>query len=139
MPGQLGYKEINSDHEFSRYMKDAFLDLVLNVDQQFQRDVVRNVAKRHSQAKKRHAEIGRLGLVLDGTARNAGKVKAQKKELEAKGYECAMVYVSTSLESAIVSDDIRGATGGRSLGPEMITKMHKDVVKNIGVLSLIHI
>ena len=137
LPGQLGYKEINSDNEFTRYMKDAFLDLVLNVDQQFQRDVVRNVAKRHSQSKKRHAEIGRLGLVLDGTARNAGKVKAQKKELEAKGYECAMVYVSTSLESAIVSDDIRGATGGRSLGPEMITKMHKDVVKNIGVYKKI--
>ena len=133
LPGQLGYKEINSDNEFTRYMKDAFLDLVLNVDQQFQRDVVRNVAKRHSQAKKRHAEIGRLGLVIDGTARNVGKIKAQKKELEAKGYECAMVYVSTQLEYAIVSDDIRGATGGRSLGPEMITKMHKDVVKNIGV------
>ena len=137
LPGQLGYKEINSDNEFTRYMKDAFLDLVLNVDQQFQRDVVRNVAKRHSQAKKRHAEIGRLGLVIDGTARNVGKIKAQKKELEAKGYECAMVYVSTSLESAIVSDDIRGATGGRSLGPEMITKMHKDVVKNIGVYKKI--
>jgi hypothetical protein len=133
LPGQLGYKEINSDNEFTRYMKDAFLDLVLNVDQQFQRDVVRAVAKKHSQAKKRHAEIGRLGLVLDGTARNSGKVKSQKKELEAKGYECAMVYVSTSLESAIVSDDIRGATGGRSLGPEMITSMHKDVTKNIGV------
>ena len=133
LPGQLGYKLINSDMEFSRYMKDAFLDLVLNVDQQFQRDVVRNVAKRHSQAKKRHAEIGRLGLVIDGTARNVGKIKTQKKELEAKGYECAMVYVSTQLEYAIVSDDIRGATGGRSLGPEMITKMHKDVVKNIGV------
>ena len=133
LPGQLGYKEINSDNEFTRYMKDAFLDLVLNVDQQFQRDVVRNVAKRHSQAKQRHAEIGRLGLVIDGTARNVGKIKTQKKELEAKGYECAMVYVSTQLEYAIVSDDIRGATGGRSLGPEMVTKMHKDVVKNIGV------
>ena len=133
LPGQLGYKSINSDHEFQKYMKDAFLDLVLNVDQQFQRDVVRNVAKRHSQAKKRHAEIGRLGLVIDGTARNVGKIKSQKKELEAKGYECAMVYVSTQLEYAIVSDDIRGATGGRSLGPEMITSMHKDVVKNINV------
>lgn len=133
LPGQLGYKEINSDNEFTRYMKDAFLDLTFNPDQQFQRDVTRAVAKRHSQAKKRHAEVGRLGLVIDGTARNIGKIKQQKKELEAMGYECAMVYVSTQLEYAIVSDDIRGATGGRSLGPEMVTKMHNDVVKNIGV------
>ncbi|SVC50127.1 uncharacterized protein METZ01_LOCUS302981 [marine metagenome] len=133
LPGQLGYKEINSDNEFTRYMKDAFLDLVLNPDQQFQRDVTRAVAKRHSQAKKRHAEIGRLGLVIDGTARNVSKIKNQKAELEAKGYECAMVYVSTSLDSAIENDHMRGATGGRSLGPEMITSMHKDVVKNINV------
>ena len=131
LPGQLGYKEINSDNEFTRYMKDAFLDLVLNVDQQFQRDVTRAVAKKHSQSKKRHAEIGRLGLVIDGTARNVGKIATQKKELEAKGYECAMIYVSTSLESAIENDDMRGATGGRSLGPKMITSMHKSVEKNI--------
>jgi hypothetical protein len=44
-----------------------------------------------------------------------------------------MVYVSTSLEYAIQSDDIRGAKGGRSLGTELVTSMHKDVLKNIGV------
>jgi predicted ABC-type ATPase len=133
LPGQLGYKEINSDIEFTRYMKEAQLDLVLNPDQQFQRDVTRAVAKRHTQAKKRHAELGRLGLVIDGTARNASKIKKQKAELEAKGYECAMVYVSTNLKSAIESDHMRGATGGRSLGAKMITSMHKDVEKNIKV------
>ncbi len=133
LPGQLGYKEINSDNEFTKYMKDAFLDLSFNPDQAFQRDVTRNVAKRHSSTKKRHAEIGRLGLVIDGTARNAGKIKRQKKELEAMGYECAMVYVSTSLEYAIQSDEIRGAKGDRSLGAELITSMHNDVLKNIGV------
>jgi adenylate kinase family enzyme len=131
LPGQLGYKEINSDNEFTRYMKDAFLDLTFNPNQQFQRDVTRAVAKRHTQAKKRHAEVGRLGLVIDGTARNTGKIKAQKKELEKMGYECAMVYVSTSAESAIEADRLRGERGGRSLGPEMITKMHADVEKGI--------
>ena len=133
LPGQLGYKEINSDNEFTRYMKDAFLDLTFKPDQKFQRDVTRAVAKRHTTAKKRHAEVGRLGLVIDGTARNIGKIKKQKKELETMGYECAMVYVSTSLDSAIENDHIRGATGGRLLGPEMITKMHNDVVKNINI------
>ena len=133
LPGQLGYKEINSDTEFTRYMKDAFLDLSFNPDQKFQRDVTRSVAKRHSQSKKRHAEAGRLGLVIDGTARDSGKIKRQKKELEAMGYECAMVYVSTSLEYAIQSDEMRGAKGDRSLGPELITSMHKDVVKNVNI------
>ena len=59
-------------------------------------------------------EAGRLGLVIDGTARDSGKIKRQKKELEAMGYECAMVYVSTSLEYAIQSDEMRGAKGDRS-------------------------
>ena len=34
----LGYKEINSDTQFEKYMKDAFLDLEFNKKQQFQRN-----------------------------------------------------------------------------------------------------
>jgi len=122
----LGYKEINSDTQFERYMKDAFLDTKFNPKQKFQRDVTRAVAKRHTASKQRHAEIGRLGLVIDGTAKNVGKIGTQKKELEAKGYECAMVYVSTDVYAAIAADKQRD----RSLGADMITSFHKSVTKN---------
>ncbi len=123
----LGYKEINSDTQFEKYMKDAFLDLEFNKKQQFQRNVTRAVAKRHVASKQRHAEIGRLGLLIDGTAKSVGKIQAQKKELESKGYECAMIYVSTDVFAAIAADKQRE----RSLGPDLVTSMHKSVEKNI--------
>lgn len=123
----LGYKEINSDTQFEKYMKDAFLDIKFNPKQQFQRNVTRAVAKRHVASKQRHAEIGRLGLLIDGTAKSVGKIQAQKKELESKGYECAMIYVSTDVFAAIAADKQRE----RSLGPDMVTTMHKSVEKNI--------
>ncbi len=123
----LGYKEINSDTQFEKYMKDAFLDIKFNPKQQFQRNVTRAVAKRHVASKQKHAEIGRLGLLIDGTAKSVGKIQAQKKELESKGYECAMIYVSTDVFAAIAADKQRE----RSLGPDMVTTMHKSVEKNI--------
>ena len=123
----LGYKEINSDTQFEKYMEDAFLDLEFNKKQQFQRNVTRAVAKRHVASKQRHAEIGRLGLLIDGTAKDVRKIAAQKKRLEEKGYETAMVYVSTDVFAAIAADKQRK----RSLGPDMVTAMHKDVEKNI--------
>ena len=131
LPGQLGYKEINSDNEFTRYMKDAQLDLVLNPKQSYQRDIVRTVAKRHSKSKEKHAKIGRLGLVIDGTTAAKGKITKQKKELEAMGYECGMVYVSIPLDYSIAADRIRGEQGDRSLGPELVTKKWKELNGNI--------
>ena len=53
---QLGYKVINSDMEFTRYMKEAGLTddkgaVVLDPKTQFQRSVIRTVAKRHTKSK----------------------------------------------------------------------------------------
>jgi hypothetical protein len=41
---------------------------------------------------------GRLGIVLDGTGKDAGEVLHAKHELEALGYDTYMVFVDTSLE-----------------------------------------
>ena len=80
----LGYKLVNSDTQFEKYMKDAMLDIKFNPKQLFQRNVTRAVAKRHVSIKQKHAEIGRLGLLIDGTAKSVSKIEAQKKELESK-------------------------------------------------------
>jgi len=124
----LGYKEINSDTQFEKYMKDAMLDIKFNPKQKFQRDVTRNVAKRHTEVRKAGWEIGRIPLLIDGTGKNIAKIGKQKKELESKGYEVAMIYVSTDVFAAIAADKQRE----RSLGPDMVTMMHKEVEKNIG-------
>ena len=137
---QLGYKVINSDMEFSRYMKEAGLTddkgaVVLDPKREFERSVIRTVAKRHTGSKQSHAMIGRLGLVIDGTGANAKKVMGQKKTLEALGYECAMVYVTIPLEDSIESDRKRGEEGERTIGPELVTQKYKELDKSIPQLK----
>ena len=137
---QLGYKVINSDIEFTRYMKDAGLTdekgaVILDPKREYERNVIRTVAKRHTSSKASHAMIGRLGLVIDGTGANASKVEKQKKTLEALGYETAMVYVSIPLEDSIESDRKRGEEGGRSIGPELVTQKFKELDKSIPKLK----
>ena len=137
---QLGYKVINSDIEFTRYMKDAGLTdekgaVILDPEQEFERGVIRTVAKRHTKAKTNYAMIGRLVLVIDGTGANASKVQKQKATLEKLGYETAMVYVSIPLEDSIESDRKRGEEGGRSIGPELVTQKFKELDKSIPKLK----
>ena len=137
---QLGYKVINSDMEFTRYMKDAGLTddkgaVILEPATAYAKDVIRTVAKRHTKSKQVHAVIGRLGLVIDGTGANAKKVMGQKKTLEALGYECAMVYVSIPLEDSIASDKKRGEDGERSIGPELVTQKFKELDKSLPKLK----
>ena len=137
---QLGYKVINSDMEFTRYMKDAGLTddkgaVVLDPKREYERGVIRTVAKRHTKSKQAHAMIGRLGLVIDGTGANAKKVMGQKKTLEALGYETAMVYVSIPLEASIESDRQRGLDGERTIGPELVTQKFQQLDKSIPVLK----
>ena len=137
---QLGYKVIKSDMEFSRYMKEAGLTddkgaVVLDPKREFERSVIRTVAKRHTGSKQSHAMIGRLGLVIDGTGANAKKVMGQKKTLEQLGYECAMVYVTIPLEDSIESDRKRGEEGERTIGPELVTQKYKELDKSIPQLK----
>ena len=137
---QLGYKVINSDVEFTRYMKDAGLTdekgaVILDPKREYERNVIRTVAKRHTGSKQSHAMIGRLGLVIDGTGANASKVQKQKSTLEKLGYETAMVYVSIPLEDSIESDRKRGEEGERSIGPELVTQKFKELDKSIPKLK----
>jgi hypothetical protein len=137
---QLGYKVINSDMEFTRYMKEAGLTddkgaVILDPKTEYQRGVIRTVAKRHTKSKHDHALIGRLGLVIDGTGANSRKVLGQKKTLEALGYECAMVYVTIPLEDSIESDRQRGAAGERTIGPELVTQKYKELDKSLPPLK----
>ena len=140
LPGQLGYKEINSDIEFTRYMKQAGLTddkgaVILNPKQEYERNVVRTVAKRHTKAKQGQAMVGRLGLLIDGTGANSSKVLTQKQTLEALGYETSMIYVKLGLEGSIESDRQRGEAGGRSIGPELVTAKYNELEKSLKPLK----
>jgi len=70
----------------------------------------------------------RLGLVLDGTGKDYDKITSQATRLKKIGYDVAMVFVNTDIETALERNEKRK----RSLPEDMITKMWKDVQLNIG-------
>ena len=47
---------------------------------------------------------GRLGLVIDGTAKNPNKLSVQIKTLTDVGYSCYMIFVNTSLDMALAGN-----------------------------------
>ena len=44
---------------------------------------------------------GRLGLIIDGTAKNPNKLSVQIKSLQDVGYDTYMIFVNTSLDIAL--------------------------------------
>ncbi len=122
----LGLKVINSDEPFEKYLTKAGLSLKMPDDEQIPRDVERKKAKRVTSARKGHAIDGRLGIVIDGTGKNYDKMIRQSVQLQELGYETSMVFVNTTLETALE----RNRKRARSVPPNIAKKGWDDVQKN---------
>src|SRR6056300_1056249 len=95
------------------------------------RDIIRKRAKQTAATALDQYVMGRLGLVIDGTARDYDVIARQHSMLNNMGYDCYMIFVNTSLEVALQ----RNAKRERSV-PEYITrKSHETVQSNIGRLQ----
>lgn len=126
-----GFRVVNSDDAFEKSMRDAGLEMNPENIFSIKGQDIRKKAKGLT-AKRRDLYIkGRLGLVIDGTGRDAKKIIKQKGLLEDIGYETAMVFVNTDLETAIARDEKRS----RSLGKDGVTKMWNSVQRNIGTFQ----
>jgi len=122
----LGFVEINSDKAFEMGLKKSLLSLKMPDSEEYPRDIVRDLAKKTTKAKHGHAIEGRLGMVIDGTGKDAGKIGKQVKQLELLGYEVAMVFVDTDLNTT----KIRNAKRDRSVKYSALLKMWSAVQKN---------
>jgi hypothetical protein len=74
------------------------------------------------------AANGRLGLVIDGTGKDFGNIKKQADALRKLGYDIAMIFVNTDLDTALQ----RNRKRVRTLPDEEVTTMWKEVQKNLG-------
>lgn len=124
----LNYVDINSDTALEHAMKKSLLDLNMPEGEAYAKDIVRGLAKKTTSKKRGHAVEGRLGIVIDGTGAKLDKLKRDVEGLQKLGYEVAMVFVDTDMETALARNDQRE----RSLNPKLVTKMWKDVQKNKG-------
>ena len=126
--GGSGLKLVNSDDAFENLLRKAGLSLKMPSSEEEPRDVVRGRAKEITAKNKENYLEGRLGLIIDGTGREAEKILFQKRQLEELGYDTYMIFVNTSLDVALQ----RNAERPRSVPESIVTKSWKAVQYNIG-------
>ncbi len=124
----LGFKIINSDMAFEVALSKAGMEATPeNIYSKIGQEL-RGRAKVLTKKKMDLALQGRLGLVIDGTGKDYEKINRQANKLRELGYEVAMIFVNTNLDTALKRNRMRS----RSLPDSVVEDMWKDVQKNIG-------
>ena len=129
--GGLGMKIVNSDTAFEKLLKDADFDLDfrdMSPEKTLERDVIRKKAKEVTAKMQKNFVAGRLGLIIDGTGAEYGRIETQKKLLQQLGYDTYMIFVNTSLDTAIERNDKRD----RKLPLDIVKTYWNNVQSNIG-------
>lgn len=116
--GNYGLVEINSDHAFEMLMKKENIPMIMDKPS-VERDLVRGRAKHITMDRYRLALAGRLGIIINGTGDDINEIQEMKKLLYDLGYDCMMVFVSSTNEVSAFRNIARGAAGGRAV-PETI-------------------
>ena len=141
-----GLKSVNSDTEFEFLLKkfgfetfgtgrldidqwpDEVFDAIAGGDEDSEQMTVRKKAKLMTKDRKERYMEGRLGMIIDGTGHDYAKLSKEKKQLEALGYDCSMIFVNTSLKVALQ----RNSERARRLPKDILMKSWKDVQSNMG-------
>ena len=132
----MGLKVINSDSSFSSMLKreKMSLDFATHNDKEIERrDKIRSKSKTVAGMQLKSALEGRLGLIIDSTARDVEKIQQEAKNLRNLGYDIHMVFVNTSLDVALE----RNRNRPRKLPDAIIINSHKQIQKNMGRLQRI--
>ena len=129
--GGTGLKIVNSDPVFESLLKKAGLSLKMPPEEFERKEVVRGRAKELTKKQQANYLEGRLGLIIDGTGKDAGRILKQKAGLEELGYDTYMIFVNTSIDVALERNEKRA----RSLQPSFVVKSWKDVQANIGAFN----
>ena len=145
MTSMYGLKVVNSDTEFEHYLRKFGFETTgtnkLELDK-WPKEVwdmvgaettpdnpnLRSFTKQLTKMRKQGYMNNRLGMIIDGTARDFKKIANEKKELEQLGYDCYMVFVNTTLPVA----QKRNQERARKLPPKLLANSWKQVQQNIG-------
>ena len=132
----MGLKVINSDNAFASKLKKEkmSLDFATHDEKEIiKRDKIRTKAKQVAGMQLGLALEGRLGIIIDSTARDVEKIQQEAQNLRTIGYDIHMVFVNTSLEVALE----RNKTRPRVLPDAVVINSHKQIQKNMGKLQRI--
>jgi cytidylate kinase len=124
----LGLKMVNSDDIYEKMLNDAGLDTTPEDIYSDQGQEIRGRAKGVTSRMKGNFLDGRLGLIIDGTGKDYAKIAKQVQGLKLLGYECYMIFVNTSLDTAQEQNKKRK----RTLPEKEVATMWNEVQSNIG-------
>ena len=130
----MGLKVINSDNAFSRALEKEKMSLNMatqDAKEIARRDEIRTKAKARTGVQLKLALEGRLGLILDSTARDVSRIEQEANTMKHIGYDVHMVFVNTSLEVALKRNQMRA----RKVPDAIVISNHKTVQQNIGKLQ----
>ena len=129
--GGTGLKVVNSDDAFEKLLKDANLSLKMPPEEKAPREVQRKRAKTLTKSRRDNYVEGRIGLIIDGTGKDYDDIANQSKDLRQLGYDTHMIFVNTSLDTALQ----RNADRPRSVPDSIVVKSWNEVQSNIGAFS----
>lgn len=96
-------------------------------------DSPRARAKSLSQHQLELYQGGKLGLIIDGTGDNVAKIERQKHQAENAGYDTMMVFVNTSLPTAMQ----RNRQRARTLPDALVKEIWQSAQDNLSKFSAI--
>jgi dephospho-CoA kinase len=124
----MGYKIVNSDDAFENAMKKA--GMTMSPDNIFspKGQEIRGKAKALTGKRQARYLEGRLGLVIDGTGKDPLKILKQAERLRELGYDTAMIFVNTDMDTALD----RNRQRERQLPDKEVEEYWKAVQRNVG-------
>ena len=102
--GPYGLKVVNSDEQLELGLMKAGMHsdfTKYSDDETMEKERIRAKAKKTTKKREQLWINGRLGLIIDGTAKNPQKLSVLKQDLEAVGYSTYLIFVNTSLDIAL--------------------------------------
>ena len=126
--GGMGMKMVNSDDIYEKMLNDAGLDTTPEDIYSDQGQEIRGRAKGVTKRMQGNFLDGRLGLIIDGTGKDYDKIATQVAGLKNLGYDCYMIFVNTSLDTA----QERNKQRKRTLPEKEVAAMWNAVQQNIG-------
>ena len=126
--GGLGMKIVNSDDIYEKMLKDAGLETTPEDIYSDEGQEIRGRAKAVTKRMQGNFLEGRLGLIIDGTGKDYDKIAKQVAGLKGIGYECSMIFVNTSLDTA----QERNKQRKRTLPEKEVETMWNGVQQNMG-------
>ena len=134
-----GLKMVNSDKELKFLLKKYGFGTQLDkMPEELFKDLtgkggsgLRDFGKQLTAQRMKLYRQGKLGMIIDGTGHEFGKINTMKKDLESDGYDTFMVFVNTSLDVA----QKRNQERDRVLPSSIVERSWKDVQKNLGAFQ----